>query len=75
VPNFQNRVYLLLLLLSVSGNVCGQNNFAEVDKTIAQIPDSLTVSTEKIAAYIKNHFESETEKARAVFYWTASNIS
>ena len=40
-----------------------------------KIPDSLTTSTSGIANYINENFKSEDEKIRAVFYWTASNIS
>jgi transglutaminase-like putative cysteine protease len=32
-------------------------------------------STDAIANYINANFKTETDKIRAVFYWTASNIS
>ena len=55
----------------------GQTNieYASIDKKIAAIPSNLTTSTDGIAAYIKANFTSENDKIRAVFYWTASNIS
>lgn len=55
----------------------GQTNieYASTDKKIAAIPSNLTTSTDGIAAYIKANFTSENDKIRAVFYWTASNIS
>ena len=46
-----------------------------VDKKMTQIPDSLTTSTTKIAAYISNNFKTPSDKIRAVFFWTASTIS
>ena len=55
----------------------GQVNieYASIDKKIAAIPGNLTTSTDGIAAYINDNFKSESDKIRAVFYWTASNIS
>lgn len=55
----------------------GQVNieYASIDKKIAAIPGNLTTSTDGIAAYINDNFKSENDKIRAVFYWTASNIS
>lgn len=46
-----------------------------VDAKMAAIPANSAVSTESIAAYINANFKTETDKIRAVFYWTASNIS
>lgn len=55
----------------------GQTNieYASIDKKIAAIPSNLTTSTDGIAAYIKANFTSENDKIRAIFFWTASNIS
>ena len=55
----------------------GQTNieYASIDKNIAAIPSNLTTSTDGIAAYIKANFTSENDKIRAIFFWTASNIS
>lgn len=46
-----------------------------VDAKMAAIPANSAVSTEAIAAFINANFKTETDKIRAVFYWTASNIS
>ncbi|TDE46991.1 hypothetical protein E0I26_02580 [Flavobacterium rhamnosiphilum] len=46
-----------------------------VDAKMAAIPANSAVSTEGIAAYINVNFKTETDKIRAIFYWTASNIS
>ncbi|MFV8345137.1 transglutaminase domain-containing protein [Flavobacterium sp. ZB4P13] len=46
-----------------------------VDAKMAAIPANSATSTEAIAAYINANFKTETDKIRAVFYWTASNIS
>jgi hypothetical protein len=52
-----------------------QNTNALVDTRMAKIPVSSSGSTEAIASYINSNFKSESDKIRAVFYWTASNIS
>ena len=55
----------------------GQANvgFALIDKKIESIPINSTTSTIAIATYINANFKTENDKIRAVFYWTASNIS
>jgi transglutaminase/protease-like cytokinesis protein 3 len=55
----------------------GQANvgFALVDAKMTAIPANATNSTEAIAKYINANFKTENDKIRAVFYWTASNIS
>lgn len=55
----------------------GQANvgYTLIDKKIAEIPNNLTNSTDEIASYINSNFKTENDKIRAVFYWTASNIS
>ncbi len=55
----------------------GQANaeYALLDKKIAAIPSNLRSSTDAIANYINSNFKTANDKIRAVFYWTASNIS
>jgi len=55
----------------------GQVNieYASIDKKIAAILNNLTTSTDGIAGFINTNFKSDNDKIRAVFYWTASNIS
>lgn len=50
------------------------NPYAEIDKKALLIPDSLTKSTDAIAAYIKANFHLNQDKVRAAFIWVASNI-
>ena len=71
------RIVLLFSMLLVSQFSIGQkgNEYLFIDNKMAKIRDSLTTSTSGIANYITENFKSETEKIRAVFYWTASNIS
>jgi len=51
------------------------NEYLTLDKKMNKIPDSLTTTTSGIAGFIGSNFKTETEKIRAVFYWTAANIS
>jgi len=55
----------------------GQANvgYTLVDAKMTAIPANATSSTEGIAKYINANFKTENDKIRAVFYWTASNIS
>jgi transglutaminase/protease-like cytokinesis protein 3 len=69
-------VFLVLSLFSSAQKkqVKPVNVYEAIDQKALQIPDSLTHSTDDIAAYIKNNFTTETEKSRAVFIWIATNI-
>jgi len=64
----------MLLLSSLSfGQV--KSEYALIDQKISKIPDNLTNSTSSIANYINSNFKTDSEKIRAIFYWTASNIN
>ncbi|MFV5691679.1 transglutaminase domain-containing protein [Flavobacterium sp. LT1R49] len=70
------NIYILLsLFLSVLS--FGQVNagYALIDRKMAAISTSSTNSTEAIANYINANFKTDSDKIRAVFYWTAFNIS
>ena len=70
------NIYLVLFFV-ISVMSFGQVNtgYSLVDAKMAVIPASSTTSTDAIAKYINSNFKTETDKIRAVFYWTASNIS
>ncbi len=70
------NIYLVLFFF-ISFTSFGQVNtgYSLVDAKMAVIPASSTTSTDAIAKYINSNFKTETDKIRAVFYWTASNIS
>lgn len=67
----------LLLSFCFSMLSFGQANvsYTLVDAKMTAIPANDTNSTEEIAKYINANFKTENDKIRAVFYWTASNIS
>jgi hypothetical protein len=69
-------IYVLLaFLFSILSFAQRQTQYAIVDKQMSERPLSFTYSTDAIAHYINARFQTEDEKIRAVFYWTASNIS
>jgi transglutaminase/protease-like cytokinesis protein 3 len=51
------------------------NEFSAIDAKMVQIPADKTNSTSDISDYINANFTSESDKIRAAFFWTASNIS
>lgn len=69
------RIILLILGLFFAISNFAQTSNALVDAKIAKIPSNLCHSTADIADFVKSNFKSENDKIRAIFYWTASNIS
>lgn len=71
------KMYLLLIALfcTIISSAQVKNNYELVDKQMSKIETSSSNSTEGIANYIKDNFKTDDDKIRAVFYWTASNIS
>ena len=55
----------------------GQVNteYSLIDAKMAAIPENSTTSTQAIAKYINANFKTETDKIRAAYYWTSSNIN
>ena len=71
----KNIFLLLSLFCSLLGFGQANSGYAVVDAKMAAIPASATASTQGIANYINANFNTETDKIRAAYYWTASNIS
>jgi hypothetical protein len=65
---------LTLFNLIVAGQKTKTQEYAAIDKSALSLPDSLTETTDEIAAFITANFTSESDKARAIFIWVASNI-
>lgn len=74
---FLTILYLILFYFTVFsyGQSTIEVNYNKVDSVIAKIPDSLTVSSAKIAKYISSNFSTDDDKVRAVFYWISNNIN
>ena len=70
------NIYLIVSVF-ISVLSFGQNHidYTLIDNKISKIPNSSSNSTKAIANYINSTFKTDNDKIRAVFYWTATNIS
>ena len=66
--------FLYLLTQSLYAQQTTANEYLSIDKKALEIPHSFTQTSQSIANYITSNFKSESEKARAIFIWVASNI-
>lgn len=70
----QKKIALIFLLLNVfSINFTFAQKISEVDKIVAKYPKNFD-STEKLADRIEKDFDSDAERARAIYTWIAFNI-
>lgn len=70
----QKKTALIFLLLNVLFiNFTFAQKLSEVDKIVAKYPKSFD-TTEKLASRIEKDFDSEAERARAIYSWIAFNI-
>lgn len=51
-----------------------QSKNQSVDRTILSIPVSQTSTTDDIATFINNHFDTDGQKIRAAYTWVTTNI-
>lgn len=68
---------LIVFILLISALSFGQAkiNYNLIDNKMHAIPSSFANSTDSIAKYIKTNFKTDNDKIRAVFFYTASNLS
>lgn len=66
-------VLVFLLLNSIFINFTFAQKISEVDKIVAKYPKSFD-STEKLADRIEKDFDSDYDRARAIYSWIAFNI-
>ena len=52
-----------------------QKNYDLIDAKMDKMPAEFNQSTDSISKYIKSNFQIESDRIRAVFYWTANTIS
>lgn len=52
-----------------------QKNYDLVDTKMDKMPAEYNQSMDSIGNYIKSNFQTESDRIRAVFYWTANSIS
>ncbi|MEL1239609.1 transglutaminase domain-containing protein [Flavobacterium flavipallidum] len=68
-------LHSLFLLVSVVCLAQTKPAYSDVDSKMAKIPLELSASTTGIAKFISDNFKTDSDKIRAVFYWTTINIS
>ncbi|MCX6258455.1 MAG: hypothetical protein NTW49_11255 [Bacteroidia bacterium] len=72
------QVKYILIFIFTTQTIYAQkktvNEFSTIDTKALQLPDSLTKTTDDIAAYIIANFQTDKDKSRAIFIWVASNI-
>lgn len=56
-------------------NQKNQNNYDLIDVKMDKMPVAYAQSMDSVSNYIKSNFETESDRIRAVFYWTANTIS
>ena len=71
----KNIFLVFTFLFSVLSLGQAKVNYTLIDKKMEAISNSDTNSTDLVAKYINANFKTESDKIRAVFYWTSSNIS
>ncbi|WP_167445678.1 transglutaminase domain-containing protein [Flavobacterium limicola] len=71
----KNISFLFFFFFSMLSFGQANTGYVGVDAKMGAIPANVTTSTQAIANYINANFKTETDKIRAVFYWTASNIT
>ncbi len=70
-----NKTYFILILLLSCLNIYPQDdNFDVIIKTLKHISSEDQSSTESLSRYIRENFSSKTDRLKAVYYWTATQI-
>src|SRR6218665_2479603 len=70
----QKKIALIFLLLNILFiNFTFSQKISEVDKIVSKYPKSFD-TTEKLAEKIEKDFDSDAERARAIYSWIALNI-
>ena len=67
-------IFLSFVCLTFSTYAQDGNDYRETDRIALNIPASQTNSTTDIAAYINNHFDTDSKKVRAIYIWVISHI-
>lgn len=65
---------LLFLFIFHAGILSAQLSNTEVDREMARIPKSKTNGISSIASFIQEKFSSDSNKLRAIFFFTANHI-
>ena len=72
----QTKLLLILILFTqiLFAQKKQSKEFVAIDQKALLIPDSLTTTTDNIANYVKDNFNTDKDKTRAIFIWVSTNI-
>jgi hypothetical protein len=65
--------FFLFFISSFAQN--SRTDYSSVDDKMNDIPLDFCTSTDKVSSYIRMHFQSDSDKIRAAFYWTATTLN
>jgi len=68
------KLSLLFLFFASQVSAQNSNSYVVAKPKVSMIPDSVTYTTDAMAVYINSHFNSKTEKVRAIYTWVTINI-
>ncbi len=68
------KLYFQILIVLLNISLLHGANYNKVDNQSATVPDNLKTASE-IAVYLTRNLTSDTDKARAIYYWITHNIS
>jgi len=75
MAEIRRLLFLWILFFSPLFIFSQNKSFEVVDQQMLAIPGSMEKSSDLIAQFINKEFNNETDKIRAIFIWTAQNIS
>jgi hypothetical protein len=70
----KKNILLFTFLFSMLSFGQDSSNYTVIDNKMAKIPANSCGSITEIANYINHNFNTDNDKVRAAFYWTAANI-
>lgn len=71
---FSILLFLVFNFLVGTSNAQDKKDYTKVDKTILSLESNVS-KTDDVASFIIANFKTEEERIRAVFIWTASNLT
>lgn len=67
------RIFVILIVL-FTYQLSNSTDYSKIDSSSANVPNNLKTAGE-IASYLCKDLQTHTEKARAIYFWMANNIS
>lgn len=68
------RILCFCFTLIMSALYCSGNNVATVDLAMTKVPTNESKTADGLANYINSNFNTQEDKARAIYFWITRNI-